>query len=120
MLAWCGQQRMRPAPHPPRHRGVDALDGRDTGPIVSSYHLQMPVVFRYKGFRFFFYSNEGNPREPVHVHARGEGGEAKFWLSPAVHVAMSDGLSARTLRELSGVVEQNVELIERTWHEYFG
>jgi hypothetical protein len=40
----------------------------------------MPVVFRYKGFRFFFYSNEGNPREPVHIHARGEGGEAKFWL----------------------------------------
>jgi hypothetical protein len=24
----------------------------------------MPVIFRYKGFRFFFYSNEGNPREP--------------------------------------------------------
>jgi len=24
----------------------------------------MPVVFRDKGFRFFFYSNEGNPREP--------------------------------------------------------
>ena len=31
----------------------------------------MPVVFRYKGFRFFFYSNEGNPREPVHVHVMG-------------------------------------------------
>jgi hypothetical protein len=24
----------------------------------------MPVVFRYKGVRFFFYSNEGSPREP--------------------------------------------------------
>jgi hypothetical protein len=34
----------------------------------------MPVVFRYRGFRFFFYSNEGNPREPVHIHAFGEGG----------------------------------------------
>jgi hypothetical protein len=22
----------------------------------------MPVVFRYKGVRFFFYSNEGSPR----------------------------------------------------------
>ena len=30
----------------------------------------MPVIFRYKGFRFFFYSNEGNPREALHVHAR--------------------------------------------------
>lgn len=79
----------------------------------------MPVVIRYKGFRFFFYSNEGNPREPTHVHVRGEGGEAKLWLRPAVRVATSDGLDARTLRELTGVVEQNVELIERTWHEYF-
>ncbi len=81
----------------------------------------MPIVFRHKGFRFFFffYSNEGSPREPPHVHARGEGGEAKFWLRPAVRVAQSDDLDARTLRELTGVVEQNVELIERTRHEYF-
>ena len=30
----------------------------------------MPVVFRTEGHAFFFYSNEGNPREPVHVHVR--------------------------------------------------
>jgi hypothetical protein len=30
----------------------------------------MPVVFRYKSFRFFFYSNEGNPREAMRVHVR--------------------------------------------------
>jgi Domain of unknown function (DUF4160) len=28
----------------------------------------MPAAFRYKGFRFHFYSNAGSPREPVHVH----------------------------------------------------
>jgi len=28
----------------------------------------MPVVFRYRGYRFFFYSNEGDPREPLHIH----------------------------------------------------
>lgn len=28
----------------------------------------MPVIFRHKSFRFFFYSNEGNPREAMHVH----------------------------------------------------
>jgi len=38
----------------------------------------MPVVFRYRSFRFFFYSNEGNPREAMHVHDRGSDGEAKF------------------------------------------
>jgi hypothetical protein len=80
----------------------------------------MSAIFRYKGFRFFFYSNEGSPREPVHVHALGEGGEAKFWLKPQVRVAASDRLSAKTLRELVDVVENNAPLIERTWNEYFG
>ncbi|MDX5362794.1 MAG: DUF4160 domain-containing protein [Pseudazoarcus pumilus] len=79
----------------------------------------MPVIFRYRGFRFFFYSNEGNPREPVHVHVRGAEGEAKIWLQPAVTVANSEGFDARTLAELVRVVENNTELIERSWHEYF-
>ena len=81
--------------------------------------VAMPAVFRYKGFRFFFYSNEGSPREPLHIHVHGAGGEAKFWLQPAVRVATSDGLDARTLRELTGVVESNFDLIERTWDDYF-
>lgn len=36
----------------------------------------MPTVFRDGGFRFFFYSNEGDPREPVHVHVERSGMEA--------------------------------------------
>lgn len=80
----------------------------------------MPVVFRCRGFRFFFYSNEGSPREPVHIHAVGEAGEAKFWLRPAAHVAWSSGLSASTLRELTTEVERQSGLIEKAWNEHFG
>lgn len=80
----------------------------------------MPVIFRYKGFRFFFYSNEGSPREPVHVHVRGAEGEAKFWLRPMVLLENSNGFDARTLRELAEAVEQNAALIERAWNEHFG
>ncbi|MDP5008972.1 MAG: DUF4160 domain-containing protein [Glaciimonas sp.] len=79
----------------------------------------MPVIFRYKGFRFFFYSNEGSPREPVHVHVRNSEGEAKFWLHPIVSLENSDGFDAKQLRELAKVVEQNIILIEKTWNEYF-
>lgn len=75
----------------------------------------MPAVFRYKGLRFFFYSNEGSPREPVHIHDC----EAKFWLTPAISLADSDGFDSRTLRELAEVVEQNTALIERSWNEHF-
>jgi len=79
----------------------------------------MPVVFRYKGLRFFFYSNEGSPREPLHIHVRGADCEAKFWITPTIRVADSDGFDSRTLRELAEAVEQNVELIERSWNEHF-
>jgi Domain of unknown function (DUF4160) len=79
----------------------------------------MPVVSRYKGFRYF-YSNEGSPREALHVHVRAGGSEAKFWLEPQVRVASSYGFDAATLRELAEVAQANGELIERTWHDYFG
>jgi Domain of unknown function (DUF4160) len=78
----------------------------------------MPVVFRFRGFIFFFYSNEGKPREQIHIHVRKAGGEAKFWLAP-VTVATSHGFDAQTLRELIKLVEDNSILIERTWHEHF-
>jgi hypothetical protein len=42
----------------------------------------MPVILRYKGYTFFFFSNEGNPREPLHVHVRRAGVAAKFWVEP--------------------------------------
>ena len=80
----------------------------------------MPVVFRYKGFRFFFYSNEGLPREPVHIHVREGRNEAKFWLHPTVQLAHSDGLNAHTLRELAQLIANHRTLIERAWHEHFG
>lgn len=80
----------------------------------------MPVVFRYKGYRFFFYSNEGDPREPPHIHIREGGVEAKFWLQPEVRLARNDGFDAKTLRELMAVVETNRVQLEEAWHEYFG
>ena len=68
----------------------------------------MPVVFRARGLRFFFYSNEGSPREPVHVHVLGAEGEAKFWLRPA-RVASNDGFDARDLRELARLVDDRTD-----------
>lgn len=80
----------------------------------------MPTVLRYRNLRFFFFSNEGSPREPVHVHVEGDGGEAKLWLGPEVTVARSAGFNRRQLSELVRVAIENREAMERTWHEYFG
>lgn len=80
----------------------------------------MPVVFRYKGFRFLFYSNEGDPREPVHIHVVKDGVDAKFWLWPDVLVDYNDGFNAKTLRELTEIIEQRRDEIARAWDEFFG
>ncbi len=79
----------------------------------------MPVVFRYKGVRSFFYLNEDHPREPVHVHLRTGSSEAKLWLDPQVRTATSYGFDAATLQELVEVAQANRELIERAWHDDF-
>ena len=70
-----------------------------------------PAVFRYKHFHLLCYSDEGNPREPLQVNVLAPSGEAKFWIRPLVRVAQSDGIDARTLRELAAVVEQNIDLL---------
>lgn len=80
----------------------------------------MPVIFRYKGYRFFFFSNEGNPREPLHVHVRQGSSLAKLWIIPDVMLAESYGMSSSELIEIIKAASENRELIERKWHEYFG
>jgi hypothetical protein len=80
----------------------------------------MPVIFRYAGFRFFFYANEGTPREPIHIHVEQNDCEAKFWIKPVVSVAYNNGYGAHTLHQLRGVVAVNRLLIERAWNDFFG
>ena len=79
----------------------------------------MPVVFRWIGCKFFFFSNEGDPREPMHIHVRCHGARAKYWLDP-VALAENIGFSAHELSEMAGVVRDNRMHIERAWHEHFG
>jgi len=43
----------------------------------------MPVIFRHKGYRFFFFSNEGIPLEPCHIHVKKGSAVAKFWIMTA-------------------------------------
>ncbi|WP_244939879.1 DUF4160 domain-containing protein [Leptospira adleri] len=38
----------------------------------------MPKVFEKNGFKFFFFANEGNPREPTHIHIRKGGNYLNF------------------------------------------
>ncbi len=80
----------------------------------------MPVVFRIGAFTFFFYSNEGDPREPLHIHVRSSGAEAKVWLDPTIGIADSRGFNAKELSVIIRHVIDNREIIRSAWNEHFG
>lgn len=79
----------------------------------------MPVVFVLDGVKFFFFSNEGDPREPLHIHVRKDTKLAKFWMDPVVQLADSYGFSARELNKIAKVIDNRKEEIERAWNEHF-
>ena len=55
----------------------------------------------------------------VHVHVSHPDGEAKFWLTPSVHLALNVGLSALQLRQAQAIVEAHIEEIQNAWHRHF-
>ena len=75
-----------------------------------------PTVFRYKNYRFFFFSRE---EIKIHVHVSCEDGEAKFWLDPVVALAKNYGLNPRQLKELQKIVERHKDEITKAWHKHF-
>jgi hypothetical protein len=79
----------------------------------------MPKVFEINGYKFFFYSNEGNPKERCHIHVRKAGNEAKLWLSPHISLSDSWGFSGKELNEIEKIVIEKKERIEEKWNEYF-
>jgi Domain of unknown function (DUF4160) len=79
----------------------------------------MPVLLHQDGFRFFFYSREGEPREPPHVHVRKDGCEAKFWLTPVVRRAWGKRFDARTLKRIEDIVSENRGQFEDQWNVFF-
>lgn len=75
-----------------------------------------PTVFRWKGYRFFFFSRE---EERIHVHVYCPNGEAKFWIEPEVGIESSHGLSRARLSQLKRIVEERRDEIKRAWSEHF-
>lgn len=79
----------------------------------------MPVVLRYRGYRFFFYAHEGDPREPVHIHVRRGNSEAKLWLNPFVRPSYNRGVPPHDLAEIIRFVQTEKAVLERAWHDFF-
>ncbi len=76
-----------------------------------------PSIFREKGYRFYFLSNE---EERMHVHVTGEQGEAKFWMEPIISLAVYHGFNPRRLNEIQKIVEDRRDEIAKAWQRHFG
>jgi hypothetical protein len=76
----------------------------------------VPTVLRIGPYRFFFYANENE--EPAHIHVQRDRALAKFWLKPVAY-ASSSGFSAQELSKLLKLVEENKEVFEEAWNEFF-
>lgn len=79
----------------------------------------MPKVFEIDGYKFFFFSNEGDPSEPCHIHVRKAGNLAKFWVEPNVRLDSSDGFNSKELKFIANEIEERKELIKEAWDEFF-
>ena len=75
----------------------------------------MPTVLNIKGFRFFFFSLEGN--EPPHIHIEHGDCVAKFWLN-SIQLASSNGFRSHELTKIRLLVIEHKELFLEKWHEH--
>jgi hypothetical protein len=76
-----------------------------------------PTIFRQDGYQFFFFSRE-EPR--MHVHIYCGNGEAKYWLEPAVELAVNHGCNRKELSDIERIIgERKNEIIER-WKQHHG
>jgi hypothetical protein len=75
-----------------------------------------PTVFKKKGYRFYFLSNE---EKRVHIHVTCNEGEAKFWIEPIISLADYYKLNKKKLREVQEIIEENRDEIIKAWKKHF-
>jgi len=75
-----------------------------------------PTVFKYKEYRFFFFSRE---EKRMHIHVSSQNGEAKYWLDPDVELAQNIGFSAKQLNEVKRFIKNRKNEIIHSWVNHF-
>lgn len=86
----------------------------------------MPQVFKIGGYWVYFWANESDPLEPVHVHicmGTPRAGATKVWITQAGKCYLCNNNSripAATLNNIMRVIEaRSSEVIEK-WTAFFG
>lgn len=86
----------------------------------------MPQVFKIGGYWVYFWANENDPLEPVHVHVcegKPQAGATKIWITQAGKCYLCNNNSqipASTLRNIIKVIEARSGEIVEKWSSFFG
>ncbi|NCO74834.1 MAG: DUF4160 domain-containing protein [Cyanobacteria bacterium] len=81
----------------------------------------MPTVLYFKGWRLFFYANEGN--EPIHIHCQKADKECKYWLDVDfydIREAYLYGMNNKDVREIKKIIYQNFDDLVEAWNNFHG
>ena len=86
----------------------------------------MPQILRIGPYSIYFWSTEGDPLEPVHVHiseGRATSAATKLWITSTGKVILCNNNSQipdKILRKLMRMIEANSTEIINKWLERFG
>ncbi len=86
----------------------------------------MPQIFRIGSYIVYFWSNENNPLEPVHVHiaeGRASANATKVWLTSSGKTLLCNNnsqIAKRELRKIMRIIEANSKEIIDKWYSQFG
>ena len=86
----------------------------------------MPQIFRIGPYIVYFWSNENNPLEPVHVHiaeGRATANGTKVWITRSGKALICNNnakIPVPVLRDLLRVIEANSGDIIQKWLAHFG
>lgn len=86
----------------------------------------MPQIFRIGSYIVYFWSNENNPLEPVHVHiaeGKATANATKIWITSSGKALLCNNNSRipqKTLSNIIRYIEANSGIIINKWYAQFG
>ncbi|MCD7863535.1 MAG: DUF4160 domain-containing protein [Lachnospiraceae bacterium] len=86
----------------------------------------MPQIFKIGRYSVYFWSNESDPLEPVHVHVaegRASANATKIWITSSGKALLCNNtsrISKNDLRNIIRMIEANSQLIISQWYDQFG
>ena len=86
----------------------------------------MPQVFKIGSYWVYFWANENDPLEPIHVHVSPgmpSGNATKIWITRAGKCLLCNNnsqIAPRTLRNIMAIIEARSDEVIEKWRNFFG